>query len=240
MSEAFDIYTIIFLVLAVFIILRLRSVLGTRTGHERPPQDPYAPRDRSPATGVNENVVTLPKRRGTEAPLETAGDEISAADRWKGLVAPGSGAEAGLDAIAAADRRFDAESFLQGAKAAYEMIVTAFAQGNRRELKPLLATEVFESFSSVIADRESRGETAETTFVSIDKAEITDAELKGRQANVTVRFVSQLISATRNKAGEVIDGNAESVIEVVDVWTFAHDVGSSDPNWKLIATESAE
>jgi predicted lipid-binding transport protein (Tim44 family) len=240
MSEAFDIYTIIFLVLAVFIILRLRSVLGTRTGHERPPHDPFAPRDNAPAAGgANENVVTLPKRRGADVVPAPASDE-PAVDRWKGLIAKNSNAEAGLAEIAAADRNFDGATFIEGAKAAYEMIVTAFAQGNRKELKPLLAPDVLESFSAVIADRESRGETAETTFVSIDKADITEAELKDRQASVTVRFVSQLVSSTRDKAGQLVDGSSEAVVEVVDVWTFAHDVSSSDPNWKLIATESAE
>lgn len=238
MSEAFDIYTIIFLVLAVFIILRLRSVLGTRTGNERPPHDPYT-RDSSPA-GVNENVVTLPKRRGVDVASPSVGDQPPAADRWKGVTAAGSNAEAGLDAVAAADPHFDGQNFIQGARAAYEMIVTAFAQGNRKELKPLLASDVFESFSAVIADRESRGETAETTFVSIDKAEVTEAEVKDRQALVTVRFRSQLISLTRDKAGEIIDGSPDQVIEVVDVWTFSHNTASADPNWKLIATESAE
>lgn len=238
MSEAFDIYTIIFLVLAVFIILRLRSVLGTRTGNERPPHDPYT-RDSSPA-GVNENVVTLPKRRGADVGSSPAGDEPPVTDRWKGIAASGGNAEAGLDAIAAADRNFDGKDFIQGARAAYEMIVTGFAQGNRKELKPLLASDVFDSFSSVIADRESRGETVETTFVSIDKAEITEAEVKDKQALVTVRFRSQLISLTRDKAGEVTDGGSDQVIEVVDVWTFSHNIASSDPNWKLIATESAE
>jgi predicted lipid-binding transport protein (Tim44 family) len=237
MSEAFDIYTIIFLVLAVFIVLRLRSVLGTRTGSERPPYDPYTKRDARGAAGANENIVTLPRRSG-DAPA-AAEEPVPAADRWKKVIAPGHAAEAGLDAISAADRRFDALSFLQGARAAYEMIVTAFARGDRRELKPLLAKDVFEGFSAAISERESRGETVESTFVGIDKAEITEAELRGKQAVITVRFVCQLISATRDKSGEVIDGSPETVTEVVDVWTFAHDTGSSDPNWKLIATESA-
>jgi predicted lipid-binding transport protein (Tim44 family) len=234
MSEAFDIYTIIFLVLAVFIVLRLRSVLGTRTGTERPPYDPYAKRE---ATGANENVVTLPKRANEPAPADSPSEPLP--DRWKKIVATGYSPEAGLDAIAAADRTFDAQVFLQGARAAYEMIVTAFARGDRKELKPLLAKDVFEDFSAAIGEREARGETVESSFVGIDKAGVTEAELRGKQAVITVRFVSQLISATRDKDGAVIDGSPEAVTEVVDVWTFAHDTTSSDPNWKLIATESA-
>lgn len=237
MSDGFDIYTIIFLLLAVFIVLRLRSVLGTRTGHERPPYDPYAKREARPASGANENVVTLPKRA---ADLPDQKDEPApVVDRWKAVVAADGNAEAGLDAIAAADRKFDADSFLQGAKDAYEMIVTAFARGDRKGLKPLLAKEVFDDFTAAIADRESRGESLETTFVSLDKCHIAEAELRGKQALITVRFVSQLVSATRNKDGEIIDGSAEAVTEVIDVWTFSHDTASSDPNWKLVATESA-
>jgi predicted lipid-binding transport protein (Tim44 family) len=118
------------------------------------------------------------------------------------------------------------------------MIVSAFAEGDRRGLKNLLGREVYEGFEAAIAEREKRGETAETKFVSIDKADIANAELRGRTAQITVRFVSQLISATRDRSGNVIDGSAEKVTEVTDVWTFARDVSSRDPNWRLVATEA--
>ena len=238
MSDVFDIYTIIFLALAVFIFLRLRSVLGQRTGRERPPYDPYSARDavRSPA---GDKVVTLPSR-----PAEAAGRPAEAsqppAERWKDVVETGSAAAAGLDAIAAADPNFDAKHFITGARAAYEMIVTTFAEGDRRQLRSLLSREVFDGFDTAISERENWGETAETRFVSIDGSTITGAELRGRTAQVTVRFVSKLISSTRDRNGAVIDGNAEKVTDVTDVWTFARDTSSRDPNWKVVATEAGQ
>ncbi|MFL9825354.1 Tim44/TimA family putative adaptor protein [Rhodoplanes sp. SY1] len=245
----FDIYTIIFLALAVFIFLRLRSVLGQRTGRERPPYDPFSTRDaaapRDAARGsanANDKVVTLPTRADVPTaprPIEAAEAPVAVSpDRLKGIAAPGSPVAVGLAAIAAADPGFDPQHFLVGARAAYEMIVTAFAEGDRRSLRNLLSKEVFDGFEAAIKDRESRGETAETRFVSIDTAEVSSAELRGRIAQVTLRFVSQLISVTRDRAGAVVDGSDEKVTEVTDVWTFARDVSSRDPNWKLVATEA--
>lgn len=237
----FDIYTIIFLALAVFIFLRLRSVLGQRTGRERPPYEPVSRRDpvRSPA---GDKVVALPPRPGADAAPPAAGPgtdgDAGPANRWQGIVAPGTPAAAGLDAIADADRSFDAAHFIAGARAAYEMIVTAFAEGDRRTLKSLLSREVYDGFEAAIKERESKGETVETRFVSIDKAEVTAAEQRGRSAQITLRFISQLISATRDRSGAVIDGSPDKVTEVTDVWTFSRDLSSRDPNWKLIATES--
>jgi predicted lipid-binding transport protein (Tim44 family) len=235
--DVFDIYTIIFLALAVFIFLRLRSVLGQRTGRERPPYDPYSARD-AVRGATNDNVVTLPGRASEAAqkPIETA----ESGERWKGIAEPGSTVAAGLDAIAREDPGFDAQHFVTGARAAYEMIVMAYAEGDRRTLKNLLSREVYEGFETAIREREARGETVETRFVSIDKSDITGAELRGRTAQVTLRFVSQLVSVTRDKAGNVIDGNPDKVTEVTDVWTFARDISSRDPNWKLVATEAGQ
>ena len=233
----FDIYTIIFLALAVFIFLRLRSVLGQRTGRERPPYDPYSAREAArPAPG--DNVVTLPRPAET-GPKPVADDEPET-DRWKGVAEPGSVTAAGLDAIVAQDPSFDPKHFLTGGRAAYEMIVTAYAQGDRRNLKNLLSREVYDGFEAAIKERESRGETAETRFVSIDKADLIGAEVKAKSAQVTVRFVSQLVSVTRDRAGNVIDGNPDKVTDVTDVWTFARDLSSRDPNWKLVATEAGQ
>src|SRR5271154_6221614 len=238
MPILFDIYTIIFLALAVFIFLRLRSVLGQRPGRERPPYDPYSARDavRSPAT---DKVVTLPSRPA-EAPSRPAEPSPPAADRWKDVVEPGSAAAAvaGLDAIVAAEPNFDAKHFITGARAAYEMIVTTFAEGDRRQLRSLLSREVFDGFDTAISERENRGETAETRFVSIDGSTITAAELRNRTAQITIRFVSKLISSGRHRNGAVIDGNAENGTDVTDFWTFARDVSTRDPNWKVFATEA--
>jgi predicted lipid-binding transport protein (Tim44 family) len=237
MTDVFDIYTIIFLALAVFIFLRLRSVLGQRTGRERPPYDPFTARE--PARPA-ENVVALPTRKPEATAQAPAAPPEATVDRWKGVAVPGSPVAAGLDAIVATAPDFDAKHFITGARAAYEMIVNAYAEGDRRTLKNLLSREVFDGFEAAINEREKRGDTVESRFVSIDNAEITAAEVRGRNIQATVRFQSQLVSVTRDKGGNVIDGNAEKVTDVNDVWTFARDVTSRDPNWKLVATEAGQ
>ena len=163
MRDVFDIYTIIFLVLAVFIFVRLRSVLGQRTGRERPPYDPYSARDAVRPSG-NDNIVALPSRGGDVSQKPTGPSEP--AERWKGLAEEGTAAAVGLDAIAREDKSFDAKTFVAGARAAYEMIVTAYAEGDRRTLKNLLSREVYDGFKTAIQERESRREKAETRFVS--------------------------------------------------------------------------
>ncbi len=233
----FDIYTIIFLALAVFIFLRLRSVLGQRTGRERPPYDPYAARE--PVRPGPEKVVALPNRT-PEAAAAKPVEPVEPGERWKGVAAIGSPLAAGLDAITGADPNFDHKHFLTGARAAYDMIDTACAEGARRTLKNLLSREVYDGFETAITEREKRGESVESRFVSIDNAEITAAELRQRTAQLTVRFQSKLISVTRDKNGNVIDGNADKVTDVTDVWTFARDLSSRDPNWKLVATEAGQ
>jgi predicted lipid-binding transport protein (Tim44 family) len=237
MQDVFDIYTIIFLALAVFIFLRLRSVLGQRTGRERPPYDPYAARE--PVRPATENVVALPGRKA-ETVAQTPAASAEPAERWKGVAEAGSTLATGLDAVLAASPDFDAKHFLTGARAAYEMIVNAYAEGDRRSLKNLLSREVYDGFEPAINEREKRGDTVESRFVSIDNAEITAAEVRARNVQLTVRFQSKLVSVTRDKAGAVIDGNAEKVTDVTDVWTFARDVSSRDPNWKLVATEAGQ
>jgi predicted lipid-binding transport protein (Tim44 family) len=241
MQNVFDIYTIIFLALAVFIFLRLRSVLGQRTGRERPPFNPFAARETRPEPRPigSDKVVTLPPRPAeTSAAKPADSDSEPPAERWKGIAAPDSAVAKGLDAIAAEDSTFDAGHFVTGARGAYEMIVTAYAEADRRTLKNLLARDVYDGFDSAIRGREQRGEVVESRFVSIDAADIIAAEQRAKTAQVTVRFVSKLVSVTRDKAGAVIDGNAEKLTDVTDVWTFARDVTSRDPNWKLVATET--
>lgn len=229
--------TLIFLGLAVFVIIKLRSVLGTRTGFERPPEAIRREMEerQRPAAQPGDNVVQLPT---AGRPAQAQQPEMTQADRWKGVAEAGTPVAAGLDAILAADPSFDGQGFVGGARAAYEMIVQAFAKGDRKTLKDLLAKDVFEGFSQAINDRESRGETSETTFVSIDKANMIGAEMRGKQAHVTISFASKLITATRDKNGVVVDGSAEKIVDVNDIWTFARDVTTRDPNWRLVATES--
>ncbi len=250
MSGFVDIYTLIFLVLAVVIFWKLRGVLGQRTGNERPPFDPFARRGGKDADGktldakpvdaaAGDKVVQLPRRPGDVAPEGAIPDDVIE-NRVAAHAPVGSPLAVSLAAIMGVDPSFDPKQFLDGARTAYEMIVTAFAEGDRKALKPLLGREVYDGFAGAIGEREQRGETVEFNFVGIDKAEIVDAALKGRSAQVTARFVSKLVSATRNKAGEVVDGDPVVVADVTDIWTFARDTGSRDPNWLLVATETVE
>ena len=236
-----DIYTIIFLALAVFIFARLRSVLGQRTGNERPPYDPFKRDAGKPATA--DNVVQLPGSKvasedGTEDKGATIDATAERPDRWAGIAAAGTPIAAGLDAIQREQRDFNAQHFITGAKAAYEMIVTAFAEGDRKTLKSLVARDVFDNFTKAIGEREGRGETTETRFVAIEKAEITDAEVKANMMQITIRFLSQIVTTTKNKAGEAVDSTPSGMTDITDVWTFARPIGAGDPNWKLVATES--
>ena len=232
--EFLDLGTIIFMVAAVVIFLQLRNVLGRRTGNERPPFDPYtAGRKRPAELNASDNVVSLPKRKGAQEAVDQYVEIDQAA-------APGSELNKGMRAIRDADAGFQPKTFVDGAKMAYEMIVMAFADGDRKTLKNLLSREVYDGFVQAISEREQRGEKIQSSFVGIDKADIVGAEMKGSEAHVTMRIVSELISATRDGAGEVIDGDPETVAEVKDVWTFARDTRSRDPNWKLVATEAED
>ncbi len=237
MNGTFDnILTLIFLVLAVVIFLKLRSVLGRRTGHERPRYDPYSADDAN-GNPVRDNVVTLP--RGETPRMSDELDEATFAKRLKQVAAEGSDVAEKLQEIAKIDRSFDPMHFMQGAKSAYEMIVTAYAEGDRKTLNHLLSREVYDSFAEAITARERNGETVDFKFVGISSAEIIDAELQGKTASVTIKFVSDVITATRDSAGEVINGSPTHITDVTDGWTFARDLSSRDPNWRVVATGMA-
>jgi predicted lipid-binding transport protein (Tim44 family) len=238
MNGTFDILTLLFLVIAVVIFLRLRSVLGRRTGNERPRYDPFSAPDANGKPVRDGNIVTLPRGGEAVRPAEAL-DEATFARRLKDIAPADSDIGQKLSAIAQQDRSFDPKHFMQGARAAYEMIVTAFAQGDRKMLKQLLSREVFDSFSTALDEREKAGETVDFNFVGISKAEVTDAEIVNKAAHITVKFISELITATRNKAGEVVDGDASRIREVTDIWTFAREITAKDPNWRLVATGSA-
>jgi predicted lipid-binding transport protein (Tim44 family) len=233
--EFLDASTLIFIVAAVFIFLRLRSVLGTRTGHERPPRDPFARPERRDEAAETDNVVTLPRRKTDSPAAAQAMADIDA-------IAPvGDPLNRALRDLREKDASFAPASFVEGAKLAYEMIVLAFADGDRKTLKNLLSRDVFEGFSSALDEREKRGEKVQSSFVGIKDAKIVGAEIKGAsEANVTLRIASEIITATIGKDGGVIEGDPETVTEVTDVWTFARDLRSRDPNWKLVATEADE
>jgi predicted lipid-binding transport protein (Tim44 family) len=232
-----DIYTIIFLALAVFIFARLRSVLGQRTGRERPPYDPFSRAEPGKPVPAD-NVVPIANKGAENGPDRTIEATAEKPDRWAGIAEAGTPLASGLDAIARTEPGFNARHFLNGAKAAYEMIVTAFAAGDRKTLKGLLARDVFDNFATAIGERESRGETTESRFVALEKSDITHAEVKGNAMQITVRFLSQIASTTKNKEGEPVPGSPNGMTDITDVWTFARPVGANDPNWKLVATDS--
>lgn len=227
-----DFITLFFVVAAVLIFIQLRSVLGRRTGNEKPPFDPFSARDEAKAPTEDGKVVTIPRRNGQDGE-----DRFGAIDAY----APaGSDLNEQLRAVLRADQTFEPKEFLNGARMAYEMIVTAFADGDRKALKGLLSKDVFDGFNVAITEREKAGETMKSTFVGIEKAEIVQASVKDTEVQITVRILSQLISATFDKDGKIVDGDAENVSDVNDLWTFARDSRSRDPNWKLIATESEQ
>ena len=239
---------LVFLVAAVLVFLKLRSVLGRRTGdeparYERFRADRAAAEARAQAKAQPEGkVITLP-RRDREAPTDAGASADAGAERAHRMTqfAGGNSVLArGLIDISASDPRFEPTEFLRGAKAAYEAIVMAFAEGNKARLKDLLADDVYEGFAAAIADRSARQETVEQSFVGIKSAEIGEAEFRAPLALVTVKFVSELFTATRNAAHEVIAGDPKRVKEVTDVWTFSRTAGALSPNWHLVATRAAD
>ena len=228
---------------AVFLILRLRSVLGKRTGNERPPaRDPFTPPAPPPTTprvgdGPNsgsDNVVPLPTANAP--PSRSSTSATSGPGGIRATVMPT--ASAGIAAIRAADAGFEPIAFTGGARAAFTAIVEAFAKGDTSTLRPLLDGPTFASFEAAIRGRIERNEKAETTLIGFEASDISAATLEASAAAVTVRFVSEQINVLRNADGQIIDGNPNEVQKVVDLWTFRRDTQSSDPNWLLIKTES--
>jgi predicted lipid-binding transport protein (Tim44 family) len=215
----FDI--ILFAMVAAFLVLRLRSVLGKRTGNERR-RDPIVRR----AEPTGDKVIAFGQRPNGVAPPPTATEP------------PGDAVAAGLARIRDADPGFDPPQFLEGARAAFEMIVAAFAEGDQDKLRPLLSDEVYRPFCTAIDERGAAHETLESRILALKQIDISEAELDGRAARVTLKIVSDQINVVRAHDGSIVDGDPEHAIEKTDFWTFARDTRSSDPNWALVATDS--
>jgi predicted lipid-binding transport protein (Tim44 family) len=225
MSGGFEYFDIIlFAMIAAFLVYRLGSVLGKRTGHERQSREPFGRlggKESAAETG-NDNVIAIPQR-------ETPPQEEE----------PDTPLGAALTQIKLADSSFTRKGFLEGARAAFEMVITAFALGDMKTLRSLLSQEVYENFAEAIRTRERANQTRETTLVGIDVAEIIEAKLEDkRHAYVTVRYISQQVNATRDEAHNVVDGDPNAIEKVTDIWTFRRDTRASDPNWQLVATRS--
>lgn len=222
---------IVLAMIAGFIVLRLFSVLGRRTGHE-PQRDGGTPqgfprRGDPAADQSSDNVVRIPMPRRTREP------DIEPAYQ-------GTPLEAGMVKLKAADPSFSAERFLSGATSAFEMIVGAYAKKDTDTLRPLLSPEVYSRFSAAIQEREERGETLETELVLLKPAKFETIDVQNGRAQIDVRFQSEQVNITKNAQGEIVEGDKDRVESVTDIWTFAREVSSRDPNWVLVATRSVE
>lgn len=203
--------------IAIFLILRLRNVLGTREGYEKPP-------------------VALPdtKKRARDFEVIEGGPDRDITDN----VPANSDSASALAAMKGADPAFNVGDFLKGARGAYEMILMAFQRGDLGSVKSFVAPEVYDAFSQVIAKREADGIKVEATFVGINDLALKEAEFDRttREAELSVRFGGEFTEVVRDRAGAIVEGNATTVKRQRDVWTFAHTMGSADPNWILVAT----
>ena len=217
------VYVIVILALiAGFLALRLYSVLGKRTGHEQEPALRPA-EERAKVTVLQPRPMT-----------DMAGDSVRLSD---GLIA--SGGEVGVRALIAADRSFDVPQFVEGAKTAYKMVLEAFWRGDRHELEWLCDADVLSSFEEAIAAREAAGHVLDNRLVRIERAQIVDASVNGRIAEVSLRFEADIAAVTRDKDGNVVAGSLTDAVSTNDIWTFTRDLRSTDPNWKLSETDEA-
>lgn len=236
MSDASFIEIVILAAVAAFFIFKLRSVLGKRTGHEeRPEFDPFRQAEKE------DKVIKLPDRAGERERPGRRLEEEELLEEPQGEAAAEAAdtpLAAALTQIKLADRGFDRDQFLAGARAAFEMVIGAFSAGDSKSLRPLLANDVYDDFAGAIKQREEAKETLETTLIGITAAEIIEAELRQKTAFVTVKFISEQVNVTRDTEGRIVDGDPNHVAKVTDIWTFARNTRSRDPNWALVATRS--
>ncbi|MCB1398474.1 MAG: Tim44 domain-containing protein [Rhodobacteraceae bacterium] len=205
--------------IAIFLILRLKSVLGTREGFEKPPVPLDTPEPHS-------------ARRSFEVIEGGADPDIT------DHVPEGSPQARALAAMKAAEPSFGVGDFLQGARAAYEMILMAFEKGEMERVRPFLSPEVFDAFSGVVRAREEQGLSVHAEFLGLRELVLEDAtfDATAREAELTVRFGGELISVARDAAGQIVEGDPKAARKQRDIWTFARKMGSNDPNWQLVAT----
>ncbi len=204
--------------IAVFLILRLKSVLGTREGFEKPP----APQ------------ADAPRRSKPDLAVIEGGPDLDITDH----VADGTSAAKALAAMKLVEPGFSVGEFLQGARGAYEMILMAFEKGDIDSIAQFLGDDVHQTFVDVVGEREDQGLTIDANFIGVREVTLTDAtfDRDTQMADVTVRFVAELTSVVRNAADEIIEGNPTEIKRQKDSWTFAREMGANDPNWKLVAT----
>lgn len=213
----FDI--LIFAGIAAFVLFRLFNVLGRRTGNERPPPSPM-PGD---AAREQDNVVPLP------------GLDQQPEDSLAGIDGP---LKAGMTQIRLADNSFDPEQFLAGARSAFEMILDAFHKGELEKVRPFLDNDVYRSFAAAVTERENAENRRIIELVAINRCEAIEAEMKGRQARITIRFESDQTDILKDSEDRIVAGDPSTPVDVTDIWIFGRDTKSRDPNWQLVATRS--
>ncbi|WP_150131738.1 Tim44/TimA family putative adaptor protein [Sphingomonas carotinifaciens] len=213
-------YVVLLAMVALFLALRLYSVLGKRTGHEQQPLARGADDRGVPVTVARPVEVSLEKREMPNRNIEGR-------------------AEQGVRAVIAAEPGFDVAQFLNGAQSAYRMTLESFWKGDEEALATLAEPDVQAVFAEAIAARRESGETLDNRLVSIERAVITDAQVQGREARITVRFDADIAAVTRDASGQVVAGSLTDAVETHDVWTFARTLKRSDPNWKLADTDEA-
>jgi predicted lipid-binding transport protein (Tim44 family) len=218
----FDI--ILFAMVAAFLVLRLRSVLGRRTGNER--RRDFLRGPASPAAPATDKVIAL-GQRPTVAAIANP------------ITPPANTVAGGLAEISAADSGFDTAHFVDGARGAFDWIVGAFAAGDKQRLRSLLSDDVYAPFAAAIDERNAAGETLETRIIKLKDIDIVEAGVDSGMAHVTVKLVSEQVHVLRAHDGSIVDGDPDTPIEKTDSWTFAREARSSDPNWLLVATGGA-
>lgn len=213
---------ILLAMVALFVGLRLFSVLGQRTGHEQEPRMPGQ---------VEEPPKLSPVPQGVPERMPSADDELS------GLISPN--AAMGMRKVASADSSFNINEFLIGAQSAYRMILEAFWKGDREELGYLVSDEVRDSFNAAIDAREEEGHVLDNRLIMIEHTQIEKAEVNSGEARITLRFDADIAAVTRDKDGNVVAGSMSDAVQTHDIWTFARNLRDSDPNWLLVETDEA-
>jgi predicted lipid-binding transport protein (Tim44 family) len=232
MQAIFDPVNLLLAGIAVFIFWRLRSVLGTRTGNEKSAADIFLPPKKNASSQAEADRPSLRD--------QDAADVVAAKPVWTDVAPEGSSLALNLEEIRKSDPSFDPKAFLVGAKAAYEMIVEAFSKGDKAALKPLLSPEVLDGFSKAIDARVKDGQKLDFRFIGFEQSQIKSANLLGTTATIDVKFITQIVSATYDKAGAMIEGDPKEVREVVDLWSFERDTSQRNPNWRVVATETLD
>ncbi|MBR71955.1 MAG: translocase [Rhodospirillaceae bacterium] len=242
MSGGFQFYDIIiFALIAVFIILRLRSVLGRRTGNERPNERDFFNNSRSRREDTSGEVININQReKNAEPEIDDNKKDLSNLNLqdYPSEVNKSDDIRSGLKLISNADPDFSAKEFQKGAREAFTMIVDAYSEGDTPTLRPLLGDDVYDQFASAISERIESKHSLIDTVISVDEASFVKAEMVNTRARITVRFVSKQISVTRDSEDNIVEGDEDKVLTIIDIWTFSRNIRSSNPNWLLVETSS--